>query len=53
LNGIGVKIEYGKEMGRDFTVQSLREQGYQAVFLGIGMPAVCPIPSLPFCSRLW
>lgn len=36
LEGMGVKIETGKALGKDFTVESLKHQGYKAVFLGIG-----------------
>ncbi len=32
----GVTIETNKELGRDFTVDSLFEDGYKAVFLGTG-----------------
>jgi NADH-quinone oxidoreductase subunit F len=32
----GVKIRLGMEMGRDFTLESLMEEGYRAIFLGIG-----------------
>lgn len=35
---LGVDIEYGKRMGRDFTLKSLRDEGYEAVFLGVGAP---------------
>lgn len=44
MKDLGVKIEYNKQLGRDFTVQSLKEKdGYEAVFLGIGLPEVrCP-----------
>lgn len=35
--GIGVKIHYDKELGRDFTVDSLKQDGYKAVFLGVGL----------------
>eukprot|EP00761_Pharyngomonas_kirbyi_P003127 gb/GECH01003131.1/.p1 GENE.gb/GECH01003131.1/~~gb/GECH01003131.1/.p1 ORF type:complete len:1040 (+),score=276.95 gb/GECH01003131.1/:1-3120(+) len=38
MQDLGVKVEYGKELGRDFSVQSLKDDGYQVVFLGIGMP---------------
>jgi NADPH-dependent glutamate synthase beta subunit-like oxidoreductase len=34
---LGVKIHYGKKLGRDFTLEDLREQGYEAIFLGIGL----------------
>ncbi|MHB8111648.1 MAG: NAD(P)-binding protein [Syntrophorhabdaceae bacterium] len=33
---LGVDIRYQKEMGKDFTIQSLKREGYQAIFLGIG-----------------
>jgi len=36
LKAMGVKVITGKALGRDFTVASLKEQGYSAVFLGIG-----------------
>ncbi len=32
----GVEIKTGQALGRDFTLDGLREQGYDAVFLGIG-----------------
>jgi len=34
---LGVKIHYGKELGKDFTLEDLRQQGFEAVFLGIGL----------------
>ena len=34
---IGVKVHYGKELGKDFTLQELREQGFDSIFLGIGL----------------
>jgi heterodisulfide reductase subunit A len=33
---LGVQVETGKRLGKDFTIADLREQGFQAVFLGIG-----------------
>lgn len=36
---LGVKIEYNKALGRDFTVQGLKDQGFEAVFFGIGLPS--------------
>ncbi len=33
---LGVKIEYLKELGKDFTIEDLKNQGYSAVFLGLG-----------------
>ena len=35
----GIRIEYGKKMGRDFSLESLREE-YAAVFVGCGLPEV-------------
>jgi len=34
---LGVKIHYNKALGKDFTVESLRNDGYEAVFLGTGL----------------
>jgi formate dehydrogenase major subunit len=33
---IGVEIRTGSSLGRDFTVESLRKDGYEAVFLALG-----------------
>ncbi|RMF67446.1 MAG: 4Fe-4S dicluster domain-containing protein [Calditrichaeota bacterium] len=33
---LGVELKLGKALGRDFTLQDLRENGYEAIFLGIG-----------------
>jgi NADH-quinone oxidoreductase subunit F len=38
IERLGVDIETGKRLGGDFTLESLRESGYEAVFLGIGAP---------------
>ncbi len=38
MERIGVRIETGKTLGTDFTLQSLREEGYEAVFLAPGAP---------------
>ena len=36
---LGVKIEMGKELGKDFTLESLREkEGFDAVFVALGAP---------------
>ncbi|MGB6694132.1 MAG: FAD-dependent oxidoreductase, partial [Terracidiphilus sp.] len=35
---LGVELQCNKRMGRDFTIQDLRNQGYKAVFLGVGLP---------------
>jgi NADH-quinone oxidoreductase subunit F len=38
IEDLGVDLRMGKRLGRDFTLQGLREQGYEAVFLGVGAP---------------
>jgi NADH-quinone oxidoreductase subunit F len=35
---MGATFVYGKALGRDFTLQSLKDEGYEAVFLGVGAP---------------
>ena len=36
IENLGGKISYNREMGRDFSLQDLFNQGYKAVFLGVG-----------------
>ena len=38
----GIEMEFGKTLGRDFTIESLRA-GYDAVFLGIGLGDTNPL----------
>jgi NADH-quinone oxidoreductase subunit F len=38
IERMGVEIETGLRLGRDFTLRSLRVLGYEAVFLGLGAP---------------
>lgn len=38
IENLGVEIETGKKLGRDFTLSDLKEQGYEAAFLGVGAP---------------
>ncbi len=38
IEGLGVDIETGRRLGRDFTISGLRDQGYEAVFIGVGSP---------------
>lgn len=33
---LGVQIYYNKKLGRDFTLESLKRDGFEAVFLGLG-----------------
>jgi len=46
LKALDITIETGKGLGRDFTLDGLREEGYRAVFLGIGAlkPAGLGVP---------
>jgi dihydropyrimidine dehydrogenase (NADP+) len=40
MKDLGVKVETGHTLGENgFTVESLKEKGYEAVYVGIGMPA--------------
>ena len=36
ITKLGVSIEYGKALGRDFTIGDLLDRGFDAVFLGLG-----------------
>jgi NADH-quinone oxidoreductase subunit F len=38
IERMGVDIETGVRLGKDFTLQGLRDDGYEAVFLGVGAP---------------
>ena len=38
IEDMGVTIQTGKALGRDFTLQQLKDEGYEAVFLGVGAP---------------
>jgi len=33
---LGIDIEYHKKIGRDFTLESLKREGFDAVFIGLG-----------------
>jgi NADPH-dependent glutamate synthase beta subunit-like oxidoreductase len=35
---LGVDLKCNMRLGRDFTIQSLRADGFKAIFLGIGLP---------------
>ncbi|MBL8214122.1 MAG: FAD-dependent oxidoreductase [Bryobacterales bacterium] len=35
---LGVELKCNMRLGRDFTIASLRAEGYKAIFLGIGLP---------------
>ncbi len=38
IEQLGVTIETNAKLGRDFTLERLRERGYDAIFIGIGAP---------------
>ncbi|MBX3044131.1 MAG: NADH-quinone oxidoreductase subunit NuoF [Candidatus Kapabacteria bacterium] len=38
IENLGVDIETNKKLGRDFLVQDLKDQGYEALFISIGSP---------------
>ena len=39
IEQLGVNIETGKKLGRDFTLDNLKEQGYEAVYIATGASA--------------
>jgi NADH-quinone oxidoreductase subunit F len=38
IEAMGARFEYGKALGKDFTLQSLKDEGYEAVFVAVGAP---------------
>ncbi len=38
IEAMGARFEYGKALGKDFTLQSLKDEGYDAVFVAVGAP---------------
>ena len=43
IERMGVEIRTGKRLGRDFTLASLKQQGYEAVFVAVGAPEGVPV----------
>jgi len=41
---MGVELRCNMRLGRDFTIKSLRDEGYKAIFLGIGLQKGRKIP---------
>jgi len=41
---LGVELRCNQRLGRDFTISQLRQQGYKAVFLGVGLPKGRKLP---------
>jgi NADH-quinone oxidoreductase subunit F len=46
IENMGVDIETGMKLGRDFTLELLKKEGYEAVFIGVGSPQGVK-PSIP------
>lgn len=38
MKDLGVKIEYGRELGKNLSIEQLKHEGYEALFMGIGQP---------------
>ena len=46
IEKLGVDIETGKKLGTDFTLSSLKDLGYESIFIGVGAPQGM-IPNIP------
>jgi NADH-quinone oxidoreductase subunit F len=46
IENMGVDIETGMKLGKDFTLESLKQEGYEAIFIGVGSPKGLK-PSIP------
>jgi NADH-quinone oxidoreductase subunit F len=48
IENMGVDIRTGMALGKDFTLSSLKEEGYDSVFIGVGNPEGVkpPIPNI-------
>ena len=44
IEALGVRIEYGKTLGRDFTADSLKREGYRFLFIATGAEYAGSIP---------
>lgn len=38
MKDLGVKVEYGRELGKNLSIEQLQKDGYKAIFVGIGLP---------------
>ncbi len=41
---LGVELKCNMRLGRDFTINQLRKEGYKAIFLGVGLPKGRKLP---------
>jgi len=39
----GIEVRFGRALGRDFSLEDLRQEGFQAVFLALGCPRPIPL----------
>ncbi|HNW50504.1 MAG TPA: NADH-ubiquinone oxidoreductase-F iron-sulfur binding region domain-containing protein [Prolixibacteraceae bacterium] len=48
IENMGVDIHTGMKLGKDFTLELLKDEGYEAVFIGVGSPQGIkpPIPGI-------
>ncbi|MBN2544197.1 MAG: NADH-quinone oxidoreductase subunit NuoF [Spirochaetes bacterium] len=46
IEGMGVDIQTGKKLGRDFNLNNLKDDGFEAVFIGVGAPKGI-LPDMP------
>ena len=46
IESLGVEFRYGESLGRDFTLDDLKEQGFAATILAVGLPDSRGIPGL-------
>ncbi|HQJ75590.1 MAG TPA: NADH-ubiquinone oxidoreductase-F iron-sulfur binding region domain-containing protein, partial [Bacteroidota bacterium] len=49
IENMGVDIECGKKLGRDFLVKDLKDDGYEAVYIAIGSPCGMDM-KIPECN---
>jgi dihydropyrimidine dehydrogenase (NADP+) len=48
MKDLGIKVEYGYELGKNLTIEGLQKDGAKAIFLGIGLPD--PQPNKVFAT---
>ena len=49
LERLGVEFRYNTQIGKDITLSQIFEQGYKAIFIGVGTE---PIPPLGLKERI-
>eukprot|EP01135_Chromosphaera_perkinsii_P007593 Nk52_evm49s914 gene=Nk52_evmTU49s914 len=51
MKDLGVEVVYNKALGRDFTLESLKKENFEAIFVGIGLPEPKKIPQFEKLER--